>query len=229
MDLETINAMTTVGQQFLQNILSFVGYASSADQIKKFFENNLLELNPTVKFYSNMYKFFKVGLSEEDRQRLIEKLSDDEEGKRLFAIMREIDTDKTLSYILNATKALLNEEINLSIYFRICHVVINTLEEDLQFLKVHINDEIVLYSVEVGGLMTSGLAYHTGVSENNKPKYNFTELAKLVNRCAINGDTVKSIEEFRLNEPAQNVFFEINEKITDKDIQSIFDGTYSNK
>lgn len=114
MDLETINARTTVGQNVLQYVLGIAGCASTADKIKEFFENNLLELNPTLKFYSNMYKFFKVGLSEEDKQRLIEKLSDDEEGKRFFAIMREIDTDKTLSYVLNATRALLNEKVTLS-------------------------------------------------------------------------------------------------------------------
>ena len=89
--------------------------------------------------------------------------------------MREVDTDKTLSYVLNATKALLNDEITLSIYFRICHVVINTLEEDLQFLKTHVKDDVVEYSVEVGGLMTSGLAYHTGVGDDNKPRYKFTK------------------------------------------------------
>lgn len=103
MDLETINARTTVGQNVLQYVLGIAGCASTADK-----------LNPTLKFYSNMYKFFKVGLSEEDKQRLIEKLSDDEEGKRFFAIMREIDTDKTLSYVLNATRALLNEKVTLS-------------------------------------------------------------------------------------------------------------------
>jgi len=229
MDLETINAMTTVGQNVLQYVLGIAGCASTADKIKKFFENNLLELNPTLKFYSNMYKFFKVGLSAEDKQRLIEKLSDDEEGKRFFAIMREIDTDKTLSYVLNATRALLNEKVTLSRYFRICHIVINTLEEDLQFLKTHVKDDVVEYSVEVGGLMTAGLAYHTGVGDDNKPRYKFTDLAKLINSCAINGDALNRTEDFNLNDPAKNVSFEINEKITDEEIQNIFDGAYKNK
>ena len=229
MDLETINAMTTAGQQLLQSVLGIAGCASSADRIKKFFEKNLLELNPALKFYSNMYKFFKVGLSEEDKQRLIEKLSADEEGERFFAIMREVDTDKTLAYILNATKALVNAHITLEEYFRVCHVVMITLEEDLQFLKAHVKDDVVEYSVEVGGLMTSGLAYYTGVGDDNKPRYKFTDLAKLVNSCAINGDALNRIEDFNLNDPAKNVFFEINEKITVEEIQNIFDGTYSNK
>lgn len=226
MDLEIINAMTAAGQQYLQYLLGIAGCASSADQIKKFFETNLLELNPTYKFYSNMYKFFKVGLSEEDKQILIDKLSDDDDGKRFFAIMREIDTDKTLSYILNATKALLNDEITLSIYFRICHVVINTLEEDLQFLKAHINEEKVPYSIEVGGLIVLGLTYHTGVNEDNIPEYGFTALAKLVNRYVINGDALNKIEMFNLNDPEQNVFFMTHAHITEEDIESIFDGTY---
>ena len=132
--------------------------------------------------------------------------------KKFFAIIREIDADKTLAYILNATKAFLNDKITLSIYFRICHVVLNTLEEDLQFLKAHINDAVIPYSVEVGGLMTAGLAYHTDVGEDNIPRYNFTELAKLISNCAINGTSLTNISEFSLNDP--------------DNIQSIFDGTY---
>ena len=79
-----MNAMTTAGQQLLQSVLGIAGCASSAEQIKKFFEKNLFELNPTLKFYSNIYKFFKVGLSEEDKQTLIEKLSNDDLEKKVF-------------------------------------------------------------------------------------------------------------------------------------------------
>ena len=78
MGLEIIKAMTIVGRNFLQYALGIAGCASSADQIKKFFEKNLFQLNPTLKFYSNMYKFFKVGLSEEDKRTLIEKFSNDD-------------------------------------------------------------------------------------------------------------------------------------------------------
>ena len=42
MDLETINAMTTAGQQLLQSVLGIAGCASSAEQIKKFFEKNVV-------------------------------------------------------------------------------------------------------------------------------------------------------------------------------------------
>ena len=41
MGLEIIKAMTIVGRNFLQYALGIAGCASSADQIKKFFEKNL--------------------------------------------------------------------------------------------------------------------------------------------------------------------------------------------
>lgn len=149
----------------------------------------------------------------------------------MFAVLGAVTSGILYYGKINADKVTVdNVQLQrwLTIYQESIELV-NTLEEDLQFLKANINDKIILYSVEVGGLITAGLAYYTGVSENNKPRYNFTELAKLVNRCAINGDTVNRIEEFHLNEPAQNVFFKTYEKITVEEIQSIVDVTYINK
>lgn len=231
MDLETINTMTNTGQQYLQDGLSLIGWASSAKQINDFLRQKAPFLYSDCKFWGNMDKFFNGGiLSYDDKQKLIEKLSDIknnyENEKRFLDLISKVDTDKKLVYILNATNALLNDKITLSIYFRICHVVINTLEEDLQFLKAHVNDEKIPYSVEVGGLITAGLAYHTGVDDDNIPRYSFTELAKLIHNCTITNEISNRIEDFNLNEPSQNVFFTTHSPITKEDIQSIFDGTY---
>ena len=66
--------------------------------------------------------------------------------------------------------------------------------------KVHINEEKVLYSLEVGGLIVLGLAYHTGVSEDNIPEYSFTALAKIINRYAINGDALGVVGKLKVND-----------------------------
>ena len=233
MDLETISTLVTVLQK-TYDFLGLVGCATSAKQIKDFLRNKAPFLYSDWKFWDNVDKFFNSGvLSDTDKQKLIEKVSNTENpadiGNEIIGIIKKIDTDKKLTYILRATKNLANDAISLRKYFRICHVIMNTLEEDLQFLKTHVKDDVVEYYVEVGGLMTSGLAYHTSVGDDNKPRYKFTDLAKLVNSCAINGDALNRIEDFNLNDPAKNVSFEINEKITVEEIQNIFDGTYSDK
>lgn len=87
-----------------------------------------------------------------------------------------------MTYILNATKALLNGTISLPEYFRISHIVMNTFEEALQFLKAHIDEEEVPYSIEVSGLMTFGLAYAYSMRDNqtkNLRQCSMTFLAKL--------------------------------------------------
>lgn len=231
MDLATINAMTNAGQQYLFDFLGLVGCASSAKQVKDFLRNKAPFLYSDWKFWDNVDKFFNSGvLSEEDKQKWIEKVSNTKNpvdtGNEIIGIIKKIETDKKLTYILRATKNLANDAISLPEYLRVCHVVMNTLEEDLQFLKDYINEEKIPYSLEVGGLIVLGLAYHTGVSEDNIPEYSFTALAKIVNGYAINGDALNKIETFNLNDPEKNVFFMTHAHITEEDIESIFDGTY---
>lgn len=116
-----------------------------------------------------------------------------------------------MAYILNSTKALANDRITLTEYFRICHVIMNTLEEDVQFLKAHIHEEKLIYSVEISGLTVSGLAYVSGFREKEVLNYNFTPLAKAVNECALIGE-VNLISSFNLEESPKTKFFATNEE-----------------
>ena len=232
--VNNIQSLKEICQSILDDPINIIRYAPVLTQIKDCIKAQAPFLYPTWKFWNNVDKFFNGGmLSNEDKQKLIKKLSSDknknETVEKIITIIKNIDANRKMAYILNSTKALANDRITLTEYFRICHVIMNTLEEDLQFLKTHVKDDVVEYYVEVGGLMTSGLAYHTSVGDDNKPRYKFTDLAKLVNSCAINGDALNRIEDFNLNDPAKNVSFEINEKITVEEIQNIFDGTYSDK
>ena len=228
MDLETINTVTTIGQQYLQQGLSFFGCVTSAKQLNNFFRQKAPFLHSDCKFWGNMDKFFNGGiLSDDDKQKLIEKLSDvknnDENEKRFLDLISKVDTDKKLVYILNATKALLNDEITLSIYFRICHVVINTLEEDLNFLKDHIKEIEITYSIEISGLMTTGLAYASSMKENELMNYSFTPLAKVVNDYALVGDTNLNIS-FDINKQSKTKFV-----ATDEEISEMLDDVFGNK
>lgn len=217
--VNNIQSLKEICQSILDDPIDIIRYASVLTSIKNFIKEKAPFLYPDWKFWDNVDKFFNGGmLSDKDKQKFIEKLADagkaNDNGKRLIDIISKIDTDKKLAYILNATKALLNEKVTLSRYFRICHIVINTLEEDLQFLKAHIHEENLLYSVEISGLAVSGLAYVSGFREKEVLNYSFTPLAKAVNECALIGE-VHLVSSFNLDESPKTKFFSTDEEFSE--------------
>ena len=81
--------------------------------------------------------------------------------------------------------------ITLEQYFRICHAIVNTLEEDLKFLKDHLSEEEVTYNHHVQGLFTNGLMWANdfdGGGELEVQGYAFTPLALEVDEYAISYD-----------------------------------------
>lgn len=217
--VNNIQSLKEICQSILDDPINIIRYAPVLTQIKDCIKAQAPFLYPTWKFWNNVDKFFNGGmLSDKDKQKFIEKLADagkaNDNGKRLIDIISKIDTDKKLAYILNATKALLNEKVTLSRYFRICHIVINTLEEDLRFLKAHIHEENLLYSVEISGLAVSGLAYVSGFREKEVLNYSFTPLAKAVNECALIGE-VHLVSSFNLDESPKTKFFSTDEEFSE--------------
>ena len=119
-------------------------------------------------------------------------LKDDkqENAKRILYCIDKVETDKKVDYLINVTRALINDIIDLSKYFRICNVVVNTLDEDLKFLREHIEKEEMDDRIEVQGLSSVGLMIQTVFDAGNAEgyatqKYSFTKLAKIVDICAI--------------------------------------------
>ena len=80
--------------------------------------------------------------------------------------------------------------IDLPTYFRICHAITHTLDEDLQFLKMHIGENDISYDVCVQGLLTSGLMYQSVIDGNGDQKYSFTPIAENVDRFAVSYDNI---------------------------------------
>ena len=203
MELEAIKTLANLTYDFL----SIVGYASSAKQIKDFLRKRAPFLYHEWKFWDNIDKFFNSGiLSDDDKRKLIGKLSSEKEkqevGRKIIDLISKVDTDKKLVYIINATKAWVDDSIDRSQYFRICHVISASLDEDLQFLSEHIDDTgDIPYSIEINGLQTTGLACHTNMDKEGNPLYVFTPLSRAVNEYAIKGAGANAIENFNINEP----------------------------
>lgn len=78
--------------------------------------------------------------------------------------------------------------IDSTTYFRICHSITHTLEEDLQFLRDHIAECDLAYSPCTQGLLTAGLMYQSVIDGNGDQKYSFTPTAKMVDKFAVSYD-----------------------------------------
>ena len=136
-----------------------------------------------------------VYLSEEERRDLRVKITENgtkgENAFRLIEYIDRVETQKEIQYLVNATRCLLADFIDIATYFRICHAVTYTLDEDLQFLKTHIEKSNLSYDAYVQGLLTAGLMYQSVIDGNGDQKYSFTPMAEEVDRFAVSYDNLE--------------------------------------
>ena len=147
-------------------------------------------------FWAKIEAFINgVFLSEEDRSNLRTKLTKCGEEKdnalRLIECIDRAETNKKIKYLINATRCLLSDYIELSDFFRICHAITHTLEEDLTFMAEHISETEIPYNLCIQGLLTSGLMYESVIDTNGNPKYSFTPVAMQVDRYAVSFDNIE--------------------------------------
>ena len=147
-------------------------------------------------FWTKMEAFLNgVYLSKDDCDKMHAKLTkDDKNGDNAFRLVESIDraeTQKKIQYLINATRCLLTDFIDRDTYFRICHAITHTLDEDLVFLGEHINEEDIPYSPYTQGLFTAGLMYQSVIDGNGEQKYSFTSIAKIVDQYAVSYENVE--------------------------------------
>lgn len=135
-----------------------------------------------------------VYVSEDDRAKLRAKLmedgSSDENSKRLIECIDRAETSQKVKYLINATRCLLSDFINRTTFFRICRAIVGTIDEDLKFLRDHIEENNLQYDDAIQGLFITGLITYSAVGGENT-LYAFTPLAKLVDRFAVSYDDVE--------------------------------------
>lgn len=141
-------------------------------------------------FWTKMEAFLNgTYLHEDDCAKLCAKLTENGENRdnslRLVESIDRAETQQKIQYLINATRCLLSDFIDRPTFFRICHIVTHTLEEDLVFLSKHIKEADILYNATVQGLLTSGLMYQSVIDSKGEQKYSFTPLAEIVDRFAI--------------------------------------------
>ena len=143
-------------------------------------------------FWNKFFNFLNgIASSDDDLEKFRTKLSENgtelENAMRLITLIDRAETQKKVQYIINATMSLISDRITLSSYFRICHSIIYTIDEDLLFMTAHIHEDAIPMNIHVQGLMASGLMYYSSIPAMVK-YYSFTEIAHLIDKYAITCD-----------------------------------------
>lgn len=144
------------------------------------FENFLNDLDATDDFLG---EFCRV---------LTEDWEKPENQKRLIETIDKIDTNSKAKYLANASRCVASGMISRNDYFRICHFLKSSLQEDLLFLQKEIvkNCEYE-YDDTIQGLWSSGLMYQCVVSSNGDDRYAFTPFAKTLDKYALSYDNIE--------------------------------------
>lgn len=161
-------------------------------------------------FWKKFSRLLEGGdLSEEERAKFYGKLEDENEEKkrenarRIIQIIDSAETEKKMDFIVNATFSFVYSYIDKTTYFRICNVINDTLQEDLEFLQRNYTEEGELrYGDEVQGLIRQGLMekmgpqWHEIGEEIDFPdSYKFTALAKYVDKYALSNSNFERYPE----------------------------------
>ena len=137
-----------------------------------------------------------IDVSNEERANFCKRLTEDgtkrENPYRLIQAIDRTDTKNKIQYLINASRCLSVGFVELPLYFRICHTITNSLDEDLIFLAEHIMEDAEYgYSTVVQALMNNGLIYQSVIDGNGEDRYKFNSLANELDRFAISYDNVE--------------------------------------
>ena len=148
-----------------------------------------------LRFWDKFESFLcGVYLSDTDKSIFCAKITqngtNNENSYRIVECINRAETKQKIQYLINASRCLLTDFINLGDYFRICNVITQTVEEDLIFLKENLFETNLPYSLEVQGLLNVGLMHQSVFDANGDQKYDFTILAEMVDRFSVSYDNV---------------------------------------
>lgn len=136
------------------------------------------------------FEMFTTGVfaNDEDIRKLSEIFADNEDkedyAKRIIKILDDIDINKKVKYLINLTRSLLDNFIEKSDYYRLCNALINTLDEDLQYINMNINTHNLKENLYINFLQQSGLVKQTVISSNDN-EFEFTRLAQLLDKYGL--------------------------------------------
>lgn len=137
-----------------------------------------------------------IDVTEDERSSFCAKLTlDGAKKENVYRLIQAIDhaeTNGKVNYLINVSRCLSAAFIEHPVYFRICHIITNSLEEDLDFLKEHIvEDSEYEYGDIIQGLMNNGLMYQSVLDANGDNRYRFTSLAEVIDRYSLSYNNIE--------------------------------------
>ncbi|MGN8898169.1 hypothetical protein [Flavonifractor sp. HCP28S3_F3] len=139
---------------------------------------------------------YGIDMNEEERAKFCAKLTEDgtkgDNPYRLLQAINHAETRRKVEFLINASRSLGAGFIDLATYFRICHAITNTMEEDLVFLSKHIQDkEDFGYSDIIQGLQNAGLMRQSVIDANGDDRFVFTPFADTLDQFAVSYNNVE--------------------------------------
>lgn len=127
---------------------------------------------------------------------------------RVIDTIEKIDTNSKAKYLANASRCLSAGMITRNVFFRICHFLKTSLQEDLLFLQKEIlENRDYEYDDTVQGLWSSGLMYQCFLNPDGNERYAFTPFAKMLDKYALSYDNLERypmiLEGMELTQPQQ--------------------------
>lgn len=150
-----------------------------------------------LKKYSMFVNGINIGI--ESQVELSEYFVKKEDQQEFFDIiiktLDDVETDKKVGYLVNLTRSLLCDYINLDDYYRMVQCVKILLIQDIKFLQDNISKKDLVNNPNVDALFQMGLMHQaelTGTTPGKVDIYSFTELANHLDKYGISfGDTAK--------------------------------------
>lgn len=111
---------------------------------------------------------------------------------RLIEIIDKSNCEDVIDYIVNAARAYGDGLISRERMYRIRYAIVNSMQEDLFFLKNHVFDEVAIEGNDnIFGLLKEGLVISAGTDPNNginRQYYGISDLGVAADRYAISLD-----------------------------------------
>lgn len=169
----------------------------SAKKLMEFIKSMPILIREAI-YWNKFYMFVKgIKRVEDDLGksiRLSNKLFDNPKnrkrnGMRLLAYVDKADSEEKINYYINATRSLLMGSIDNGEYFRIIKAIVETLNEDLEYLsKIAINSNVIKGNIQILALEQSGLVLQAGIDANESietQNYTISTLGRMVDEYAI--------------------------------------------
>ncbi len=193
---------TTIQKELTNNISNIIDslitilFADKAEVIKLIKKFAKTPCIMKEVFYWNKFYMFLSGIKQieeniDESRKLKEVLCDDTSKKfqnavRLLEYIDKADSEKKIDDYIQMTKNLLCGYINQVEYFRIMKAVLETLDEDLQYLTEISKDEASYKgSIQMLALERSGLVIRLGIDGNEnieEQDYVISSLGKMVSK-----------------------------------------------